>query len=238
VEDVVMSLIRTVFHGSVQVIEKPEYGKGNARNDYGLGFYCTDDLELAKEWACADNRGGFVNVYSIDVEELSLLNLSLPIYSFTDWLAVLVNNRVFSIASPMAAEAMEYLTEHFLPDISSVDVITGYRADDSYFTFAMDFLSNIISLRQLSRAMRLGNLGEQFVLKSKNAFKLIKFEYSEAVDGDVYYPKRKKRDSDARDEYLKRERKLARRSEDIFMIDILREEMKRGDERLQRDLFE
>jgi hypothetical protein len=86
--------------------------------------------------------------------------------------------------------------------------------------------------------MRLGNLGEQFVLKSRRAFDSIKFESSETVDGDVYYARRKKRDSDARDEYLKRERKLARTSDDMFMIDILREEMKRSDERLQRDLFE
>lgn len=233
-----MELFKTIYHGSVRVIAKPEYGKGNARNDYGSGFYCTNDPELAKEWACADNRGGFVNLYTINTAELSLLDLSMPKYGFLDWLAVLVNNRVFTIASPMAAEAKEYLTEHFLPDLSSTDVVTGYRADDSYFTFAMDFLSNTISLRQLSRAMRLGNLGEQFVLKSRNAFELIEFKHSEAVDGEVYYPRRKKRDSDARDEYLNRERKLSRTSDDIFMIDILREEIKREDERLQRDLFE
>jgi hypothetical protein len=86
--------------------------------------------------------------------------------------------------------------------------------------------------------MRLGNLGEQFVLKSRRAFELIHFEYSESADGEVYYPRRRKRDSDARYEYLKRERKLARTNEDIFMIDILREEMKPDDERLQRNIFE
>jgi hypothetical protein len=138
----------------------------------------------------------------------------------------------------MAAEAQEYLTAFFLPDLSSVDAVAGYRADDSYFTFAMDFLSNIISLRQLSRAMQLGNLGEQFVLKSRKAFDLIQFVHSEAADGEVYYPKRKKRDLDAREQYLKRERKIARSSGDIFMLDILREEMKQGDERLQRNLLE
>jgi hypothetical protein len=232
-----MNSIKTVYHGSLSIIKKPEYGKGNNRNDYGLGFYCTEDLELAKEWACSDKRGGFANTYTIETSKLSVLNLSQPQYGFMDWLAVLVNNRIFSITSPMAAEAKEYLTEHFLPDLSSVDAITGYRADDSYFAFAMDFLSNIISLRQLSRAMLLGNLGEQFVLKSPKAFDLIKFERSETVDGEIYYPKRKKRDSDARDEYLKRERSNSLREKgDIFMLDILREEMKQSDERLQRKL--
>jgi len=233
-----MNSIKTIYHGSTGIIKKPEYGKGNNRNDYGLGFYCTENLELAKEWACGDKCGGFANIYTIDTSKLSIFNLSRPQYGFMDWLAVLVNNRIFSITSPMAEEAKEYLTEHFLPDLSSADAITGYRADDSYFTFAMDFLSNIISIRQLSRAMLLGNLGEQFVLKSRKAFDLIKFERSEAVDGEIYYPKRKKRDADAREEYLKRDRKTARQRGDIFMLDILREEMKQNDERLQRKLSE
>ena len=231
-----MSLVKTIYHGSSRIIKKPEYGEGNNRNDYGLGFYCTENLELAKEWACGNKRGGFANIYTIDTAKLSVFNLSQPQYGFMDWLSVLVNNRIFSITSPMAAEAKEYLTEHFLPDLNSVDAITGYRADDSYFTFAMDFLNNTISLRQLSRAMQLGNLGEQFVLKSQKAFDLIQFESSEAADGEIYYPKRKKRDSDAREEYLKRERKITRASGDIFMLDILREEMKPNDERLQRNL--
>ena len=233
----ILNSVKKIYHGSTSIIKKPEHGKGNARNDYGLGFYCTEDIELAMEWACEDKRGGFVNIYTIDISKLSIFNLSLPQYGFMDWLAILVNNRTFSIASPLAAEAKEYLTDNFLPDISLADAITGYRADDSYFAFAMDFFNNAISIRQLSRAMMLGNLGEQFVLKSHKSFDLIQFEDSKVVDGAIYYPKRKKRDSEARKDYLKRERKIARSSDDIYMIDILREGMKPNDERLQRNLF-
>ncbi|MCL2019463.1 MAG: DUF3990 domain-containing protein [Oscillospiraceae bacterium] len=233
-----MTTIKTLYHGSAGIVKKPQFGKGNPRNDYGLGFYCTEDLELAKEWACGDKRGGFANIYTIDTSNLSVINLSCAEYGVMNWLAVLVNNRIFAITSPLAAEAQEYLTGFFLPDLSLFDAILGYRADDSYFTFAMDFLNNAISLSQLSRAMRLGELGEQFVLKSRKAFDQIEFVRSEAADGKTYYPKRKKRDSDAREQYLKRERKIARSSTDIFMLDILREEMKQGDERLQTNLFE
>ena len=42
----------------------------------------------------------------------------------------------------------------------------GYRADDSYFSFASDFINGAISYRQLCNAMCLGKLGQQFVLKS------------------------------------------------------------------------
>ena len=51
--------MRKIYHGSVQIIEKPQYGAGRKDNDYGLGFYCTEDIELAKEWAASDERGGF-----------------------------------------------------------------------------------------------------------------------------------------------------------------------------------
>jgi hypothetical protein len=233
-----MNINRTLYHGSEKIVKKPEYGKGNPRNDYGLGFYCTEDLELAKEWACGDKRGGFANIYTINISGISVINLSKNGYGIINWLAVLVNNRIFSITSPMAAEAKDYLTEFFLPDLSLFDAITGYRADDSYFAFAMDFLSNIISLRQLGRAMRFGDLGEQFVLKSPKSFDLIQFVKSEAADGEIYYPKRRKRDADAREQYLKKERKTTRFKGDIFMLDILRKEIKQGDERLQENLPE
>ena len=46
------------------------------------------------------------------------------------------------------------------------------------------------------------------------------------------------RDNEAREQYLKNERVTANIVNDIFMIDILREEMKQNDTRLQRKIFE
>ena len=48
----------TVYHGSPVIIEKPQFGVGNPNNDYGLGFYCTETLDLAKEWACSAETDG------------------------------------------------------------------------------------------------------------------------------------------------------------------------------------
>ena len=230
--------ITTLYHGSNMIIEKPEFGKGNPHNDYGMGFYCTQSIELAKEWACMDKNGGFANVYRLDTEVLDVLNLSDTKYSILTWLAVLVDNRTFRIGSPIAAQARDYLLNHFLPDISRFDAIIGYRADDSYFAFAMDFLNNTISLRQLERAMYLGKLGEQFMLKSKKAFALIEFVESEPADGETYYTKRLARDSEAREAYLSGERNVVSASNDLYMIDVLRQEMKQDDARLQRKISE
>ena len=52
-----------IYHGSKNIITKPEFGKGNIANDYGLGFYCTENIELAKEWACSDKvTNGYVTL--------------------------------------------------------------------------------------------------------------------------------------------------------------------------------
>ena len=50
-----------IYHGSPKIISKPLMGSGNPNNDYGLGFYCTESIELAKEWACSVETNGFAN---------------------------------------------------------------------------------------------------------------------------------------------------------------------------------
>ena len=62
----------TLYHGSSEKIEKPVFGKGKTYNDYGQGFYCTEDIELAKEWACKNEQDGFANVYELDVSDLDI----------------------------------------------------------------------------------------------------------------------------------------------------------------------
>lgn len=37
-----------LYHGSNHIIDKPLYGAGKKHNDYGIGFYCTENIELAK----------------------------------------------------------------------------------------------------------------------------------------------------------------------------------------------
>ena len=159
---------RTLYHGSQIILEKPEYGKGARNNDYGRGFYCTEEIELAKEWACAKQTNGYANIYKLDLEGFRVLNLNSSKYHILNWLALLADNRTYWQNGSIAEEGKRYLKEHFLLDISEYDVIIGYRADDSYFSFAQDFVAGTISLQKLSEAMRLGKLGEQIVLKKVN----------------------------------------------------------------------
>ena len=222
-----------LYHGSENIIEVPEYGKGMRNNDYGRGFYCTEDIELAREWACAKNHDGYVNIYEFDMSGLNVLNLNDPKYNILNWLAILADNRTYWQNGTIAEEAKEYVKKHFLIDISAYDVIRGYRADDSYFSFAQDFVAGTISLEKLSEAMWLGKLGEQIVLKSPKAFETIYFQNYENVDAEIYYIKRAEREREARREYRRRKKESADIHE-LFMLDIMREGMENGDTRLFR----
>ncbi len=220
-----------LYHGSPHIVEKPVFGKGKSYNDYGRGFYCTEHIELAKEWACTEDIDGYANQYEIETDGLSILNLSSDDYTILNWLAMLMLHRKGRLSTPIAKRGRAYLIENFLPDFQSYDAIVGYRADDSYFSFARAFVSNTISLKQLSNAMRLGKLGEQFMLKSPKAFDALKFKSYTVADNTIYYAKRKARDDEARAAYMK---DLEREDLDgIFMRYIIREEIKQDDPRLR-----
>lgn len=228
-----MHRILTLYHGSKDMITEPQYGLGREHNDFGRGFYCTESPDLAKEWACTSARSGFANRYSFDTSGLAFLNLNTSDYTILHWMTLLINNRVFRIRNPIAGRAKKYLTAHFFIDLTAYDVITGYRADDSYYDFADAFLNNAITVEQLAKAMRLGKLGEQFVLKSARAFERIRFDSVEAAESEIYYPKRKMRDESAALSY----RKITENDADgLYMIDILRNEVKRDDPRIPRNL--
>lgn len=195
------------------------------------GFYCTENIALAGEWACGENADGFVNQYEINPEGLHILNLSSEQFTILHWLALLVKYRRIRISTSVMKRGVEYLTEHFLPELDRYDAVIGYRADDSYFSFARTFVGNEISLHQLSYAMKLGELGEQFVLKSEKAFASIRFISCEEVSCAVYFPKCKQRDDAARAAFRK---ELNREDLDgLFIRDILRERILPDDPRLR-----
>lgn len=49
-------MVKRLYHGSSMIIETPKFGYGKPYNDYGLGFYYTDSLEMAKEMVPGDPR--------------------------------------------------------------------------------------------------------------------------------------------------------------------------------------
>ena len=216
-----------IYHGSAHVIEQPMFGKGKPYNDYGRGFYCTEHAELAKEWACSADSDGYACHYQLDLSGLSVLNLNTPEYNILNWMAILLENRKFNVADGLPQRAKAYLLENFKVDYKKYDVIIGYRANDSYFSYAGDFVNGTLSLSDLSEAMRLGKLGEQVVLKSKKAFDALTFVEAFKAPRQEYFSRYRSRDEEARARYRQIASKPVAENE-IYILDIIRNNWKNG----------
>lgn len=230
-----MEKLIDLYHGSSEIVKVPVYGQGRRHNDYGLGFYCTQNEDLAREWASSSIGDGYSNHYTLDTEHLSVLDLNSGEYTILNWIAVLISHRLFRPSAPVAGRAMRYLEENYAVNVNAFDIIKGYRADDAYYDFADAFLNNAITVEQLAAAMRLGKLGEQIVLKSQAAFDRIKFVDFTAVDSSIYYPARKARTLTAEKDF----RRICEADADgLYMIDIIREKVTNDDPRLPRNVSE
>jgi hypothetical protein len=221
-----------LYHGSQYLIKKPYYGGGRAANDYGRGFYCTESESLACEWAVSDRHDGYANCYEFSDDALSVLDLNSSDYTILHWLAVLLRHRTFDVRYGVATLARQYLLENFSVDVEAYDVVRGYRADDSYFSFAQDFISGTISYPQLATAMRLGKLGEQVVIKSKRAFGRLKFLSAKVAVREEWLDLKESRDASARRDYFDM-RKTPYRLEDLSIQQIMRERIVPGDPRIR-----
>ena len=226
-----------IYHGSKNIIEKPTLYGGKETNDYGYGFYCTREIELANEWACPDNNDGYANEYELDLAGLKILDLSQKKYNILNWIALLLQFRIPAGLSPNDEIARDYIVQNFAVDLTDIDVIIGYSADDSYFSFARDFVKNSITVSQLARAMELGKLGLQVVLHSEKAFEQLTYIKSTIAENETYYTKRVARDLQAREEYQKATRNIQVNKDDLFIMDIIRQEVKNDDSRIQRNIL-
>ena len=225
-------MIRKIYHGSDHIIRRPVLAAAKICNDYGPGFYCTEDAALANEWSVSTGRDGFACSYEFDAEGLATLDLTGPGCTALHWLAVLVRNRTFNAPGALARDAKEYLVEYFLPPCESADVITGYRADDSRFSLAQDFLNGTISYRHLKDALDLDGGGLQIVLKSSKAFARLRFREAQTVPCSPWEGRKRERDAALRHAYLDTERFALRRN-DLYIHDVLDKEMRPDDARLR-----
>ena len=163
---------------------------------------------------------------------MKVLDLTDPAYNVLNWIALLIQNRIFTSAASISKQAQEYLTEHFGINVSGYDVIIGNRADNSYFSFAQDFVNNAISVQKLAKQMKLGKPGIQYMLRTKTAFDQLTYVGAQEVDWTIYHAKYLKRDIKAKKNYLKYPVDLILDPKELFILDILRGGIKNGDLRL------
>ncbi len=87
-----------IYHGSIEIVEKPEIRQPNRALDYGSGFYTTTSFEQAKklvERRIKDNglTVGYVNAYELDDTAIKSLNLLLFEKPTEEWVNFVMKNR-------------------------------------------------------------------------------------------------------------------------------------------------
>ena len=172
-----------LYYGSETFFTSPTFGEGKANNDYGLGFYMTTSHDLAKLWATKAKNGGYVLTFDFDMTGLNVLELKdYGEENVLKWISILVNHRFDFTEKERFHDRIEWLNRKFPINMDSVDVVIGYRADDSYFHYSRAFVANELSFEILTEAMRIGKLGLQYVAISKKAFGRLKLIKSERFD--------------------------------------------------------
>lgn len=205
--------IVTLYHGTGDKDFKPNFNYPNYNNDYGRGLYTSPVLELAKEWAMyrGSHKVGTVVEFEVDLEGLNILDLRNMDSLY--WVSILANNRKIDDLSEVAIDNLERLSSKYYIDVNNYDLIIGYRADDSYYMYMKSFISGELYRDTFEKALRLGNLGIQYCIKSELAFsRLIEKRRHETYEEDRL--KYIKRDKHARARYieLKRNGTLVKKS--------------------------
>lgn len=151
-----------IYHGSIEIVDKPEIRKPNRTLDYGAGFYATTSYELAVFWVkrrLLENKlpGGFVNVYEFDdssVENLKCLEFNMP---NEEWVDFVILNRTH---------------KDFKHDY---DIVYGPVANDRvYAAFAL-YEGGLINKQILISELKTYKLVDQYLFHTDKSLQTIKF---------------------------------------------------------------
>lgn len=158
-----------LFHGSPNKIVVPTYGMGEEKHDYGQGFYLTESIDLAKEWAvCRPNEAiGYVHQYELDMNSLQILDFQEK--GVLAWLAELMKHRDAADSKRYRMLAKKFIEKYGI-ETSGYDVIKCWRANASYFYIAKEFVRDNIDMDILEELLSLGGLGIQYCMKSELAY--------------------------------------------------------------------
>lgn len=188
-----------LYHGSCDKSITPTYGLGKDKHDYGKGFYLTDSLELAKEWAvCRPNEtNGWVHKYELETDKLSILDFQEK--NILAWLAELMKHRDAADSKRYRVLAKRFIDKYGV-NTDNYDIIKGWRADASYFYIAREFVKDNVDIEILEKLLSLGDLGIQYCLKSEAAYLNLTEIENEliSVSYDTFNKKYSQRDTAAR----------------------------------------
>lgn len=158
-----------LYHGTPDKTVAPTFGNGEERHDYGKGFYLTESLELAKEWAvCRPNEvNGWVHKFELETVGLKILDFEKE--DIRSWLAELMKHRDAADSKRYRMLAKKFIQKYGI-DTDGYDVMRVWRANASYFYIAKEFVKDNIDIEILEELLALGGLGIQYCIKSELAY--------------------------------------------------------------------
>jgi hypothetical protein len=190
---------KILFHGSPNQVVTPVWGLGEERHDYGKGFYLTENIELAKEWAVCrpDASQGWVHKFELETSELKILDFQNE--NILSWLAELMKHREAADSKRYRMLAQKFI-EKYGVETEGYDVIKGWRANASYFYIAKSFVRDEIDVEVLEELLSLGGLGLQYCIKSEKAYSILHERKEDCfrVEYDEFNEKYNQRDISAR----------------------------------------
>ena len=188
-----------LYHGTPDKKVMPTFGLGDDKHDYGRGFYLSEDIELAKEWAvCRPNEfNGWVHKYELQTKGLKILDFQEK--DVLAWLAELMKHRNADDSKRYRVLSVKFIEKYGI-DTSEYDIIKGWRANASYFYIAKEFVRDNIDMDILEDLLSLGGLGIQYCIKTEKAYSKLR-EIPDVlipVDYEEFNAKYNERDAAAR----------------------------------------
>lgn len=152
-----------LYHGSIDLVDKPEIRKGDVYLDFGIGFYTTTSYEQAERWARIKMRRnnatvGYVSAYEFDWIAASK-KLSINKFASADaqWLEFVVNNR------------------NGVPVKDIGDMHIGPVADDNVYQSIRLFETGAYDAEYTVKKLKTEVLQDQWTLHTDKALSYLKF---------------------------------------------------------------
>lgn len=142
-----------LYHGSKNIVVKPEVRKEKYNKDFYFGFYCTNIFYQAERWATRDMKPGFVNVYE---------------YSGNSELGI----KVFS---EMTDEWLDFIANCRVGKGHDFDIVEGPMADDTIFNYVQNFLDGKITREAFWALAKFKKPTHQISFHTVKALECLKF---------------------------------------------------------------
>lgn len=150
----------TLYHGSLEIVEKPQILQANRPLDFGTGFYTTTSLQQARRWVKlrmeqSQASVGFINIYEYTPKR----DLRTRLFRSANeaWVDFVHANRT----------VQDYNHDY--------DIVTGPVANDNVYLSFNLYESGIITKRELIRRLKTYKLVDQLLFHTKRSLDTLEY---------------------------------------------------------------